>query len=146
MCSRGRGTTSHASGIDTRFSASYDPSTDVQLDDQDDNEGYAGNDWDQALEALRDRQKWKLQGAERLRAAGFSEEEVRKWERSGEGRREEDVRWGRRGEGREWDRGKVVGVDGVVGIEVGWGELEGGRGGGDGDEGVESSWGRLKGT
>ncbi|KAH7386247.1 hypothetical protein BKA64DRAFT_138196 [Cadophora sp. MPI-SDFR-AT-0126] len=113
---KGRGTVSHASGIDSRFSAHYDPTADVQLDFDEE------NDWDQALEALKDRQKWKQQGADRLRAAGFTEEEVSKWEKGGE-KREEDVRWSKRGEGREWDRGKVVDDDGAVTIEPKFGRL-----------------------
>lgn len=80
------------------------------------------DDWDQALEALRDRTKWKQQGADRLRAAGFTEEEIGKWEK-GKEKREEDVIWKGKGEGREWDRGKVVGDDGVD-IDVGWGRLK----------------------
>ncbi|KAL8635202.1 MAG: hypothetical protein Q9228_007287, partial [Teloschistes exilis] len=57
------------SNIDTHFDSTYDPSTDItptlpaDLDD-----------WDNALEALRDRARWKASGAERLRAAGFSDE------------------------------------------------------------------------
>ncbi|PVH73356.1 hypothetical protein DL98DRAFT_607525 [Cadophora sp. DSE1049] len=113
---KGRGTISNASGIDSRFSANYDPTADVQLDFDEE------NDWDQALEALKDRQKWKQQGADRLRAAGFTEEEVSKWEKGGE-KREEDVRWSKRGEGREWDRGKVVDDDGAVTIEPKFGRL-----------------------
>ncbi|KAH6716109.1 hypothetical protein BKA61DRAFT_337999 [Leptodontidium sp. MPI-SDFR-AT-0119] len=113
---KGRGTISHASGIDSRFSANYDPTADVQLDFDEE------NDWDQALEALKDRQKWKQQGADRLRAAGFTEEEVSKWEKGGE-KREEDVRWSKKGEGREWDRGKVVDRDGAVTIESKFGRL-----------------------
>jgi hypothetical protein len=116
--SRGRGTTSQASGIDSRFSSNYDPTVDIQLDPDEE------NDWDQALETLRDRQKWKLQGADRLRAAGFTEEVVGKWEKGGE-KREEDVRWAQKGEGREWDRGKVVGDDGAVTVEAEWGRLKG---------------------
>ncbi|KAG4437081.1 hypothetical protein IFR05_007456 [Cadophora sp. M221] len=112
---KGRGTISHASGIDSRFSANYDPTADVQLDFDEE------NDWDQALEALKDRQKWKQQGADRLRAAGFTEEEVSKWEKGGE-KREEDVKWSKKGEGREWDRGKVV-DDGAVTIESKFGRL-----------------------
>jgi hypothetical protein len=68
------------------------------------------DDWGQALEALRDRQKWKQQGADRLRAAGFTEEEVEKWKKGGE-KKEEDVRWAKKGESREWDRGKVFNAD-----------------------------------
>ena len=84
------------------------------------------NDWDQALEALRDRQKWKQQGADRLREAGFTEQEVQKWEKSGPSgdKGEEDVVWKGRGEGREWDRGKVVMADGgEVETRADWGRL-----------------------
>lgn len=115
--SRGRGTFSQLSGIDSRFSADYDPTADVQLNIDEE------NDWDQALEALRDRQKWKQQGAARLRAAGFTEEEIGKWEKGGE-KREEDVKWAKRGEGREWDRGKVVDEGGAVSIEPKFGRLK----------------------
>ena len=116
MKRKGRGAISNGAGIDSRFSANYDPTADVQLDFDEE------NDWDQALEALKDRQKWKQQGADRLRAAGFTEEEVSKWEKGGE-KREEDVRWSKRGEGREWDRGKVVDDDGAVTIEPKFGRL-----------------------
>jgi len=115
--SRGRGALSNGSGIDSRFSASYDPTVDVQLDPDEE------NDWDQALEALRDRQKLQKSGADRLRAAGFTEEEVMKWEKGGE-KREEDVRWSKKGESREWDRGKVIDEDGVVTQEPSWGRLK----------------------
>ncbi|RDW77221.1 hypothetical protein BP6252_05274 [Coleophoma cylindrospora] len=115
---RGRGTVSQASGIDSRFSANYDPTQDVQLDPEEE------NDWDQALEALRDRQKWKQQGADRLRAAGFTEEEIGKWEKGGE-KREEDVKWSKAGEGREWDRGKVFDDDGGITHAPEWGRLKG---------------------
>ncbi|KAK2629626.1 hypothetical protein QTJ16_000446 [Diplocarpon rosae] len=114
---KGRGTMSHASGIDSRFSANYDPTADVQLDFDEE------NDWDQALEALRDRTKWKQQGADRLRAAGFTEDEVSKWEKGGE-KREEDVKWSKKGEGREWDRGKVIDDSGAVSIEPKFGRLK----------------------
>jgi len=116
--SRGRGAISDGSGMDSRFSASYDPTVDVQLDPDEE------NDWDQALEALRDRQKWKQQGADRLRAAGFTDEEVKKWEKGGE-KREEDVKWSKRGESREWDRGKIIDVEGTVSLESSWGRLKG---------------------
>ena len=116
--SRGRGIFSGSSGIEARFSASYDPTTDVQLDLDEE------NDWDQALEALRDRQKWHQAGAARLRAAGFTDEEVAKWERGGE-KKEEDVRWAKRGESREWDRGKVIDDEGVVSVDLNWGRLKG---------------------
>ena len=103
--------------MDSHFASHYDPSVDVEPDVE------VEDDWDLALEALKDRQRWKQQGAERLRAAGFTEEEVEKWEKGGE-TREEDVRWRRRGEAREWDRGKVLGTDEVeTGAE--WGRLKG---------------------
>ncbi|KAL8863483.1 MAG: hypothetical protein Q9178_000164 [Gyalolechia marmorata] len=123
---RGRGThtlNSSSAPIDTHFTSTYNPALDIQATALDPSE--EGDDWDNALEALRDRAKWRSSGAERLRAAGFTDEEVRKWEKSsgdGEGR-EADVRWRGRGEGREWDRGKVVGADGVQ-VEAEWGRLK----------------------
>ena len=137
--SRGRGTMSHASGIDLRFSATYDPTADVQLDPDEE------NDWDQALEALRDRQKWKQQGADRLKAAGFTEEEITKWEKGGE-KREADVKWAKKGEGREWDRGKIVDDQGIVSNGASWGRLNGASNDVDDISTTESTWGRLKGT
>jgi hypothetical protein len=65
------------------------------------------NDWDNAVEAFRDRQKWKQQGAERLRSAGFTEDQIHKWEK-GDKKDESDVQWNKAGGVREWDRGKVV--------------------------------------
>ncbi|KAN0106237.1 hypothetical protein V8E51_009113 [Hyaloscypha variabilis] len=114
---KGRGTISQASGIDARFAANYDPTTDVRLDSDED------DPWDQALEAMRARQKYKELGADRLRAAGFTEDEVRRWENGG-AKREEDVRWAKKGEGREWDRGKVLDNDGVVSAEPEFGRLK----------------------
>jgi hypothetical protein len=104
--------------MDTHFSSAYDPATDVRPNSDSD------DGWDQALEALRDRQRWKQQGADRLRSAGFTDEEIKKWE-SGGMRKEEDVRWAKSGEGREWDRGKVVGDDGHVDVKPEWGRLKG---------------------
>lgn len=136
---RGRGA-NKSSNIDDRFSASYDPKADVNLspDDAD------SDDWDMALEALRDRAKWRKSGAERLRAAGFTEEEVEKWEKGGgTGARDDgekdvrDVKWSKKGEGREWDRGKVVEGD-YVDVKPGWANATQ-------DEG-EDMTGRLKGT
>ena len=115
---RGRGTLASTSGIDSRFSSSYDPSADVHPD------GDLDDDWDQALEALRDRQRWKQQGADRLRAAGFTQEEVKKWEKGDLGQSEEDVVWKKKGEGREWDRGKVVDEDGQIVHQSEWGRLK----------------------
>jgi len=114
---KGRGTISQASGIDARFAANYDPSTDVRLDSDED------DPWDQALEAMRARQKYKELGADRLRAAGFTEDEVKRWENGG-AKREEDVRWAKKGEDREWDRGKILDNDGAVSVEPEFGRLK----------------------
>ncbi|KUI73413.1 hypothetical protein VM1G_08892 [Cytospora mali] len=97
---RGRGALGGSSGMDSRFSSDYDPKSDMQLDDE------AGrDDWDDALEALRDRAKFRQQGADRLREAGFTEDQVKKWER-GDEKTIDDVKWTKAGEKREWDRGK----------------------------------------
>ena len=104
--------------MDAHFSSTYDPSIDLQPNSE------SEHDWDQALEALRDRQRWQQQGAERLRSAGFTEDEVRKWETGGE-KTEKDVKWSRKGEGREWDVGKILNVEGEVasGVDLRWGRL-----------------------
>lgn len=99
---RGRGALRGSSGMDNRFSSDYDPKSDVQMDDH-----IMHDDWDEALEALRDRAKWKQQGADRLREAGFTEEQVKKWEK-GDEKTIDDVQWTKAGEKREWDRGKDV--------------------------------------
>jgi len=85
--------------MDSRFSEAYDPQSDAQPEPED------AGDWDEAVEVFRDRQKWKQQGADRLRAAGFTDEDIKKWEKGGE-RDIDDVRWTKAGEKREWDRGK----------------------------------------
>ncbi|KAJ4286989.1 hypothetical protein N0V90_012870 [Kalmusia sp. IMI 367209] len=100
--------------MDARFASSYDPTMDVQVDSDN------ADEWGDALEAFRDRQRWKQQGAERLKAAGFSDEQVKKWEQ-GDEKTEEDVRWAARGQAREWDRGKVVDVDGDIAFKAAWG-------------------------
>lgn len=97
---RGRGALKGASNMDSRFS-DYDPKSDVHLDDD------TRDDWDDALEALRDRARFRQQGADRLRQAGFTEEQVKKWEKGGE-KTVDDVQWTKAGEKREWDRGKDV--------------------------------------
>ncbi|KAF2709767.1 hypothetical protein K504DRAFT_379566 [Pleomassaria siparia CBS 279.74] len=115
--SRGRGAyKASITAMDSRFSTDYNPSTDVHINSD------IEDDWDDALGALKDRERWKQQGAERLKAAGFSEEQVRKWEK-GDEKTEEDVRWAKRGEGREWDRGKVVDSHGDVDLKAEWGRL-----------------------
>ncbi|KAL2121922.1 hypothetical protein VTJ04DRAFT_2377 [Mycothermus thermophilus] len=91
-----------ASGISTNNYNSND-------DDGGGSGGGSGSstNWDEAVEAYRDRQKWRQQGAERLRAAGFTEQQIRRWEKGGEPDIE-DVRWAKAGEEREWDRGKTM--------------------------------------
>lgn len=101
---RGRGALRGPSGMDSRFSPDYDPKSDVQPEDD------ARDDWDESLEALRDRAKFRQQGGDRLREAGFTEEQIKKWEKGGE-KSIDDVQWTKKGEGREWDRGKDVDMD-----------------------------------
>jgi hypothetical protein len=103
--------------MDAHFADDYDPSVDVKPASDED-------DWEQALEDFRDRQKLRQSGAERLRQAGFNEDQISKWEKGGE-KTEEDVRWAKKGEGREWDRGKVVDEDGHVELQAEWGRLKG---------------------
>ncbi|KAI0476502.1 hypothetical protein GGR56DRAFT_643031 [Xylariaceae sp. FL0804] len=127
---RGRGVNSATSGIDSRFAADYDPTADVApessslLDGHGDGNGHGdGDDWDGAVEAFRDRQRWRQQGADRLRAAGFTEEQVGKWER-GDRKDESDVRWNKQGGVREWDRGKKLDLDGSVSLKPDFGRLK----------------------
>lgn len=129
---RGRGNTAQASGIDARFSESYDPTSDVTYRDLSAEVGSCAKSggsggWDDMAEAFRDRQKWKAQGAERLRAAGFTDTEIQKWER-GAGARPgdggdadlDDFCWSKKGELRQWDRGKTVNADGTVSTGPEW--------------------------
>lgn len=104
-------------GIESRFSSTYDPSVDVRPNSD------AEDDWGDAVESFRDRQKWKQQGAERLRAAGFTDAQVKKWEK-GDEQNEEDVVWASRGQAREWDRGKVIDEDGEVELKADFGRLK----------------------
>ncbi|EEH07568.1 conserved hypothetical protein [Histoplasma capsulatum G186AR] len=158
--SRGRGAYKNKSNIDAHFASGYDPLLDVQPDD-DDGDGYGNttnpknhirrrpvaglaraedDDWDMALEALRDRALWRRKGADRLREAGFDEGIIEKWASNrafvgldgganGVGHRDigrdrdrdvEDVRWVKQGEKREWDRGKVLTDDGRVDVRPEW--------------------------
>jgi hypothetical protein len=104
--SRGRGAYKPSpSAMDARFSSNYDPSLDLHPESEPEDEK---DDWDMALEALRDRERWKQKGAERLRAAGFAEVDIKKWEDSGREKGAEDVKWAATGQAREWDIGKVV--------------------------------------
>jgi hypothetical protein len=116
--SRGRGAhKANSMGMDSRFSAAYDPALDARPPSD------AEGNWGENVEAFRDRQRWKQQGAERLKAAGFTDEQVKKWEK-GDNKDEEDVTWTKRGQAREWDRGKVVDEDGDVELKAEWGRLK----------------------
>lgn len=136
--SRGRGAyKASSSNIDSHFAADYDPTADIQPDDDQTLSNHptrrpvAGlmtgeDDWDTALEALRDRARWKQKGEERLREAGLNETIIERWKEnsnsngpSGE-KRPEDVRWSKKGEGREWDRGKVVDDQGHTDVHALW--------------------------
>ncbi|KAK3336813.1 hypothetical protein B0T19DRAFT_437529 [Cercophora scortea] len=106
---RGRGAVRGTAAMDSRFSHGYDPSSDtLEPDHQLEDTGAAAQDWDEAVEVYRDRQKWKQQGADRLRAAGFTDDQIKKWEKQGpSGEKDlDDVQWSKAGEKREWDRGK----------------------------------------
>ncbi|CAI7618984.1 unnamed protein product [Penicillium manginii] len=136
--SRGRGAyKASSSNIDSHFAADYDPTVDIQPDDdqpssnQPTRRPVAGlmtgeDDWDAALEALRDRAKWKQKGEERLREAGLNETIIERWKENtastgtGGEKRPEDVRWSKKGEGREWDRGKVVDDQGHTDVHALW--------------------------
>ncbi|RFU76921.1 pre-mrna-splicing factor 38b [Trichoderma arundinaceum] len=101
---RGRGTVAGTASLDRRFSDSYDPSTDVLPDKDEDN-------WDDAVEAYRDRQKLRRTQEERMRAAGFADHQIQRINNSQREKTEEDVVWSKAGEKREWDRGKGQGGD-----------------------------------
>ncbi|KAF2109242.1 hypothetical protein BDV96DRAFT_652096 [Lophiotrema nucula] len=115
--SRGRGAHKASSvGMDAKFSSAYDPTVDVRADSD------IEDDWGDAVERSRDQQKWKQSGAERLRQAGFTDEQIKKWEK-GDEKTEEDVVWAARGSTKEWDRGKVIGEDGDVTLKADFGRL-----------------------
>ncbi|KAF3768482.1 hypothetical protein M406DRAFT_220629, partial [Cryphonectria parasitica EP155] len=96
---RGRGALKGSSGMDSRFTPEYDPRSDLQADND------SPDSWDTAVEAFRGRAKMRQQGADRLRQAGFTEDEVKRWEKGGE-KTIDDVQWAKKGEKRAWDQGK----------------------------------------
>lgn len=105
---RGRGAYKQKSSVNDRFAEDYDPSQDVSLDSDHVSDT---EDWDMALEAMRDRAKYKKNQVIRMREAGFTDDEISKWEKSLDALdNTEDnlsnVKWSRRGEVREWDIGK----------------------------------------
>ncbi|KAK5679579.1 hypothetical protein LTS10_008400 [Elasticomyces elasticus] len=122
---RGRGAqnayVSSKSTIDARFAADYDPSADIHPDH--DVDGGEEDDWDMALSALQARTRFKVSQKERLKSAGFTEEEVGRWEKGGKVHGEKDVgdvRWKKKGEGREWDAGKASDEEGRLETKVAW--------------------------
>lgn len=102
---RGRGTISAFSGIDRRFADDYDPRMDVE------EEAPEGEEWSDAVEAFRDRQKLRAAREGRMKAAGFTEEEVRGLGEREREKTEADVKWSKAGEEREWDIGKGSGSE-----------------------------------
>lgn len=103
---RGRGKQGGSADLDRRFSESYDPKADVHAEED---EPPQGSSWDDDVEAYRDRQKLRANQEERLRAAGFSTDQLQRANAADEekvGKSEEDVRWAKAGERREWDQGK----------------------------------------
>ncbi len=75
-----------------------------------------GGDWDDAVEAFRDRLKLKQNQEHRMRDAGFPEDQIRRAAHGGE-KTEKDVVWSKAGEKRDWDRGKTVDDDGSMDME-----------------------------
>ncbi|KAL4991496.1 hypothetical protein BDW68DRAFT_152111 [Aspergillus falconensis] len=136
--SRGRGAFKpNNSSIDAHFAPDYDPSLDVQPEydevqaSRPSRRPVAGlmtgdDDWELALEALRDRARWKQKGEDRLREAGFNSDIVERWKSStpaAAGSDEglvENVKWSTKSEGREWDRGKFVDDDGHINVKASW--------------------------
>ncbi|CAI6335772.1 unnamed protein product [Periconia digitata] len=115
---RGRGAhKAHSMGIDARFSSTYDPSNEMLLGP--DTEDKFGD----TVEAYRDRQKWKRMGGDRLREAGFTDAQIKKWE-NGDEKTEEDVIWAAKGEKREWDRNKILDDNGNTDLKVEFGRLK----------------------
>ncbi|KAK6503138.1 hypothetical protein TWF481_008173 [Arthrobotrys musiformis] len=111
---RGRGLPG-SSAMDARFDPSYDPTMDVTPTNPQDED-----DWEAALEALRDRQKWKQQGKERLKAAGFADDFIEAWE-TNKTKDESKIKWSKEKGGRDWDRGKVIDdKTGEVTLKASW--------------------------
>ncbi|PHH82049.1 hypothetical protein CDD82_7197 [Ophiocordyceps australis] len=100
---RGRGRIGGALDLDRRFSESYDPKADIE------DMASTGDDWDDTVEAFRDRQKLRVHQEQRMRNAGFAEDQVEKMRgRCMETWTEPDVIWSKVGEVRAWDNGKIL--------------------------------------
>lgn len=80
------------------------------------------DEWTSALSALRDRRVWRAKQTDRMREAGFTQEEITRWQMTGSSSTSQrsqggdadanrdlrDVRWSKKGEEREWDVGKTA--------------------------------------
>ncbi|KAG6009884.1 hypothetical protein E4U21_000986 [Claviceps maximensis] len=107
---RGRGTIGGAAALDRRFSESYDPQLDVRMEDDDD-------PWDDAVESYRDRQKMRLNQDQRMKDAGFTDEQIQRAKGS-EKKAELNVVWSKAGEKREWDKGKSLDLHSDVSHDI----------------------------
>ena len=105
---RGRGSNKSKRSTD-HLAEDYDPSLDVSdrsdLEDDDD-----GDDWGMALEAVRDRARYKKSQSSRMRGAGFSATDIAKFEQSLTSDLKDvgdtsQIKWSRSGV-REWDKDK----------------------------------------
>lgn len=96
---RGRGAAGFSSGIDRRFSESYDPKLDSGMDDE---QPEASSGWDNAVEEFRDRQKSRANQEERLRSAGFTDGQIRMASETDEVLKD-DFKWSKSGEKKAWD-------------------------------------------
>lgn len=100
--------------MDRHFKEGYDPIDDVQPPSDEEAQ------WEDAVEVFRDRLKWKQQGAERLRSAGFDEEYITAWEQN-KTEDESKLKWAKKGATREWDRGKVMNDEsGIFDTKASW--------------------------
>lgn len=74
------------------------------------------SNWDDAVEAFRDRQRLRQSQQERLRSAGFGDEQIQKMSGESDAAATDDsnVRWTKSGEKREWDLGKGTGQGGTL--------------------------------
>lgn len=98
---RGRGSVSASAAMDARFRDNYDFKNDFRCDSPE------GKSWDDTVEDYRDRQKWKQQGADRLRSAGFDESFITAW-KTNSCNDEGNLKWSKKGDTREWDKGKTI--------------------------------------
>lgn len=96
-----------AAELDRRFSESYDPKLDVQMNEPSDA-------WDDQVEAFRDQQKLRLHQAQRMQDAGFTDEQIQQATEFNARKTEPPFVWSKVGERREWDKGKAVGMEAML--------------------------------